>query len=233
MTDLPIPSDQALRTATFADSPAAADDAFRDDRPARPERAGPDPRRTRRGPRPALLVVAGVVSLAVVALAGWQSMAVGYELAPGALGGGGPDGRRYEKPYVRGVEYEFAMDRSYDLYFSIRNTGPLPVRIEGLEPFGLPLARLAVIPATPSDMACCDTSTAVPFQPTDLPAGGELVLLATFAWDGDSAAPAPDAPCSRVWWSTVRVRRTVLGLTQAVELELPQALILRSPRCTT
>ncbi|GAA1379520.1 hypothetical protein [Catellatospora chokoriensis] len=181
------------------------------------------------GKRSALLV-RGLLAVALLVLVSWQVLARTYELEGGSFGGGGTDSRPFQQPHRSGILYRFEVGRTYDLYFSVRNPGPVPVRVEEVGDNGqLLVDRLAILPGTPA--GCCDQAGAAPFQPVDLAPGQELLILATLRLHQFSDSQA-DWPCSsRRWWWTMPVRFSVLGTARSSEVLLPETFFIEAPGC--
>jgi hypothetical protein len=173
----------------------------------------------------------GFIAVALLLLVAWQVTARTYELGTGSVGGGGPDAKPFAQPKRTGVLYRFDVGRTYDLYFAVRNPGPVPVRVEGVDDNGqLLVDRLATLPGTPPT-GCCDPAGAVPFQPVDLAPGEELLILATLRLD-EWGGRWSDWPCSkRQWWWTMPVRFSVLGTARTSDVQLPETFFIAAPEC--
>ncbi|MEV4412131.1 hypothetical protein [Catellatospora sp. NPDC049609] len=171
-------------------------------------------------------MLVGFIGVIVLALLSWQVVALGYRLETGSFGGGSPDAQASQGVAGAFVRYDYTAERTYELYFTVRNPDRLPVRVEGVDEdrlAGLTLERLAMIEDKPG-RACCRPESAVPFQPVRLAPGGEVYLFATLRL----AAPGgTQADCAYQAWSSVPMRFTVLGTTRHQEVPLLATLMIR------
>ncbi len=165
----------------------------------------------------------GLIGVIMLALLSWQVVALGYRLETGSFGGGSADAHASQDVTGALVRYDYTAERSYELYFTVRNPDRLPVRIEGIDEDRLPGLRLERLSMMREGPGCCAADRATPFRPVRLDAGEEIYLYATFRMDG----PASTTACAHQTWSSVPVRFSVLGTTRHQEVPLLATLMIR------
>ncbi|GAA1603363.1 hypothetical protein GCM10009679_03960 [Saccharothrix algeriensis] len=167
----------------------------------------------------------GLIGVIMLALLSWQVVALGYRLETGSFGGGSPDAQASQDVTGAFVRYDYTAERSYELYFAVRNPDRLPVRIDGIDEDRLPGLRLERLTMMREGPGCCAAERATPFRPVRLDAGEEIYLFATLRMDG---SPASATACASQVWSSVPVRFSVLGTTRHQEVPLLATLVIRS-----
>ncbi|BCJ77866.1 hypothetical protein CS0771_74100 [Catellatospora sp. IY07-71] len=165
----------------------------------------------------------GLLGVIMLALLSWQVVALGYRLETGSFGGGGADAQASQDVTGAFVRYDYTAERSYELYFTVRNPDRLPVRIDGIDEDRLPGLRLERLSMMREGPGCCTAERATPFRPVRLDAGEEIYLYATFRMD----SPASTTACASQTWSSVPVRFSVLGTPRHQQVPLLATLVIQ------
>lgn len=126
-----------------------------------------------------LALVAGQVAIASIHPAGMGSFGAVNVVGGESCGSGDPVG-------VSCVVSDYAPGKSAALAFSIRNTGPIGMTVEAVEPIGADLVPLvALYPALPANAHLVSWADTRPFEPIEVAPGGEAIIVMAGAMSAD------------------------------------------------
>ncbi len=84
------------------------------------------------------------------------------------------------------VVSDYAPGKSAAMAFSIRNNGPIGMTVEAVQPIGADLVPLvALYPALPASGQLVSWTDTQPFEPIEVAAGGEAIILMTGSMSSD------------------------------------------------
>ncbi|MBV1852510.1 hypothetical protein [Catellatospora tritici] len=171
----------------------------------------------RPGSRRRAVAILALLSVLVLAFAGWQVTVRTYELEPGYFGIRSPDAVEHVAGDVREYRYPMVPGTSHRISISMRNPGPLPVRVTG---FGgdpqewpqsmFPITAIEVNRDVDGNLAAGD-----PFVPFTLAAQEAVLVHLTVRVDKQTGDG-----CMRVWWGFLPVHYTVLGVDREQQFTL-------------
>ncbi|MDI1464913.1 hypothetical protein QEZ54_28480 [Catellatospora sp. KI3] len=168
------------------------------------------------GRRRAVAVLA-LLSAVVLASAGWQVTARSYELEPGYLGLRSPDAVEHVAGDVREYRYPMVLGTSHRISISMRNPGPLAVRVTGFggDPQEWPQSMFPITAIEVNRDVDGNLGAGEPFAPFTLAAQEAVLVHLTVRVDND-----PGDGCTRTWWGALPVRYTVLGVDREQQFTL-------------
>ncbi|WP_212825905.1 hypothetical protein [Catellatospora sp. TT07R-123] len=168
-----------------------------------------------------------LLAVAVLALGGWQAAARTYALEPGYFGLRAPEAVEHVAGGIHEYRYPLVHGTSHRISVSMRNPGPLPVRVTGFggDPHEWPQSMFPITSIEVNRDAVGDLASGQPFAPFTLaPQQAVLVHLTVRVEDVDVVDG-----CSRTWWGTLPVRYTVLGVDREQQLALDPVIAFQTP----
>jgi hypothetical protein len=186
--------------------------------------------------RRAVLLVAGLVTVAVVTVAvvGGVYLAQAAPLELGNAWNPPPIARDIGVGYEGRKQYQVAFDEDAEITWGVEVRNPLavPVTIRAIQPAFddiVPLVTGEELWLTQDGAASIEPDDLRPFEPVELAPGERVFLVVRERFASCEAARAAWVPGGGVVRSTLRLEVAPLGVPRTIDLELPFDVLYSSP----